>query len=225
MKNHRAKCCGAPTPGGCIPIRCYTATPVRPPSSRVLRARVGIPALHARAGFTACLAWIGLLLVGSACGGWRGYGDTYYRRWERGVRHEATYRFGMPGDGWRPLKEKGVQVAWWNDALDAAILLDSQCERHGDSTLEAFTDHLRIDFREWEVKSQEKLQLNGRDALRSVVEASIDGGPKTMMELIVTKKNGCLFDLEYVAPPHSFEGGRAAFARVVAGFTFPIRGE
>jgi hypothetical protein len=165
------------------------------------------------------------VLATAACGGWKGYGDTYYRRWERGVKHEATYSFGMPGAGWSPMKDKGVQVAWWNESLDAAILLDSQCERHGDSTLEAFTDHLRIDFREWTIKSQDKTTLAGRDAVHTVVEASIDGGgARTMLELYVTKKNGCLFDLEYVAPPHSFEAGRAAFAQVVGGFTFPLRG-
>ena len=164
------------------------------------------------------------MLTVAACGGWKGYGDTYYSRWERGVRHEATYSFGMPGDGWSPMKDKGVQVAWYHADLDAAILLDSQCERHGDSTLEAFTDHLRIDFRDWTLQSQETLQMNGRDAVHSVVKASIDGGAETMLELYVTKKNGCLFDLEYVAPPDSFAAGRAAFAKVVAGFTFPIKG-
>lgn len=186
-------------------IRCYTATPVRPPCSSAL---------------------LGLAILGlfSACGGWRGYGDTYYRKWERGpVKHEATYSFGMPGNGWSPLKQKGTQVAWYNAALDAAIVLDSQCERHGDSTLEQFTDHLRIDFRHWEIKSQETVQLVGRDAVRTIVLASIDGGTQTQMELWVTKKNGCLFDLEYIAPPASFANGQADFARVVAGFTFPIQ--
>jgi hypothetical protein len=172
------------------------------------------------------IALLGLVLAASsACAGWKGHGDTYYRKWERGVKHEATYRFGTPGDGWTPMKEGDAQVAWWNASLGAAILLDSQCERHGDSSLEAFTDHLRIDFSEWAIKSQEHKQMAGRDALHSVVEATIDGGPKTMLELWVTKKNGCLFDLEYVAPPEHFESGRAAFARVAAGFTFPLQGE
>jgi len=161
--------------------------------------------------------------VSSACGGWRGHGDTYYRRWEIGkVKHEATYSFGMPGDGWQPLKQKDTQVVWFNTDLDAVILLDSQCESHGDSDLMQFTDHLRIDFRQWDVKSQEVVKMNSRDALNTVVVASIDGGPQKQLELYVTKKNGCLFDLEYVAPPASFERGRAAFARVVAGFKFPI---
>lgn len=172
-------------------------------------------------------ALLGLALLGlvSGCGGWRGNGNTYYQRWERGpVKHEATYRFGLPGDGWAPLKQKGTQVAWFNAGLDAVILLDSQCESHGDSTLEQFTDHLRIDFRHWEVKSQEPGTLAGRDAVHSVVVASIDGGPQTQLELWVTKKNGCLFDLEYIASPGNFERGRADFARVVAGFEFPIKG-
>lgn len=189
--------------GGRAGIRCYTATPVRPPRSLVL---------------------VGLALLGlcSACGGWRGHGDTYYKRWEAGkIDHEATYSFGMPGDGWLPLDQKGAQVAWYNKDLDAAILLEAQCESHGDSTLEQFTDHLRIDFRAWEIKSQEIVQLIGRDAAHTIVLASIDGGVQTQLELYVLKKNGCLFDLEYIAPPASFEGGRAAFARVVAGFVFP----
>jgi hypothetical protein len=164
-----------------------------------------------------------LLSLVAGCGGWRGHGNTYYRRWEPGpVKHEATYRFGLPGAAWAPLKQKGTQVAWFNEGLDAAILLDSQCESHGDSTLEQFTDHLRIDFRQWEVKSQESVMLAGRDAVRTVVLASIDGGPQSQLELYVTKKNGCLFDLEYIAPPGNFERGRADFARVVAAFEFPI---
>lgn len=163
-----------------------------------------------------------LTTLAAGCGGWVGHGDTYYAR--RGEQHDATYRFGQPGPGWAPLEQKGVQVAWFDKASDAVIVLDSQCDEHGDSTLEQFTDHLRIDFREWEIVSQERTTLAQRDAVHTVVLASIDGVIKTQMELYVVKKNGCLFDLEYIAPPRNFEGGRAAFAQVVGGFSFPVRG-
>jgi hypothetical protein len=164
-----------------------------------------------------------LALAAAGCGGWVGHGGTYYRHRGSGGT-EATYSFGSPGPAWRPLKEKGVQVAWYNDGLGAVIQIDSQCDRHGDSTLEQFTDHLRIDFREWEIVSQERLTMVERDAVHTVVLASIDGVKKTHMELYVVKKNGCLFDLHYIAPPHSFERGRGDFAQVVSGFTYPIRG-
>lgn len=163
-----------------------------------------------------------LTTLAAGCGGWVGHGDTYYAR--RADPHDATYGFGQPGAGWRPLEQKGVQVAWFDASNDAVIVLDSQCEQHGDSTLEQFTDHLRIDFREWEIVSQERITLVQRDAVHTVVVASIDGVIKTQMELYVVKKNGCLFDLEYIAPPRNFEQGRAAFAQVVGGFSFPARG-
>lgn len=169
------------------------------------------------------LLGVALVTVSAAgCSGWVGYGNTYYKR--RGAAHEATYQFGLPGPAWQPLKQKGAQVAWYNEGLGAAIVLDSQCDMHGDSSLEQFTDHLRIDFREWEILSQEQVTLVQRDAVRTVVLASIDGVIKTQMEIWVVKKNGCLFDLEYIAPPRTFETGRVDFAQVVAGFKFPIRG-
>lgn len=161
-------------------------------------------------------------VLAAGCSGWVGHGDTYYKG--RKSRHEATYRFGLPGPGWQPLSQKGAQVAWYHEGFGAAIVLDSQCDMHGDSSLEQFTDHLRIDFREWEVQSQEHVTLVQRDAVHTVVLASIDGVIKTQMEIYVVKKNGCLFDLEYIAPPRNFEAGRADFARVVGGFTYPIRG-
>lgn len=170
-------------------------------------------------------ALLSLLALGSACGGWRGHGDTYYRHWTRAgkVNHEATFKFGLPPREWRPAKEKGAQVLWVHKDTSAVIHLEAQCEMHGDSSLESFTDHLRIDFREWKILEQEATSLAGRDAVRSVVLASIDGGTETQMELFVMKKNGCLFDFQYIAPPADFERGRAAFRQVVAGFTFPVK--
>ena len=170
-------------------------------------------------------ALVGVLGL-AACGGWRGHGDTYYARSAPGdkVGHEATFSFGLPPSDWKPAKEKGAQVLWVHESMPAVIHLDAQCEMHGDSSLESFTDHLRIDFREWKVLSQEAMMIAGRDAVHTVVLAEIDGGVETQMELIVFKKNGCLFDLQYIAAPSVFESGRAAYQQVVADFTFPLRG-
>ncbi|MBK8265898.1 MAG: hypothetical protein IPK80_31785 [Nannocystis sp.] len=160
----------------------------------------------------------------AGCGGWVGHGDTYVRRWSPRwkVNQEATFRVGLPPDEWRPAKQKGAQVLWIHEAVPALIHVTAQCEMHGDSSLESFTDHLRIDFRAWEVVEQKSEVVAGRDALRSIVLAEIDGGVATKMELLVFKKNGCLFDMQYIAPPSHFERGRAAFQQVVAGFSFPV---
>jgi hypothetical protein len=159
-----------------------------------------------------------------ACCGWSGTGNTYRApSVGKRSRFEATYRFGLPGQGWKPAAGgKGVQVAWRSAEVRGVIGIHSQCEEHGDSSLDQFTDHLRIDWTRWKVISEREERLVGRAALRSIVEAELDG-VKFKHELVIVKKSGCLFDLRYSARPESFERGRAAFQRVVAGFEFPVR--
>jgi hypothetical protein len=139
-------------------------------------------------------------------------------------REEATYRFGVPGDGWRPVRHLAdVQVAWVNEDLGAVIQVHSQCDEQGDSSLDEYTDHLRIDWTGWEVVQQSPERLAGRAALRTTVDAELDG-VKRRNTFVIVKKNGCLFDLQYIAPPERFTGGRAGFQQVVDGFRYPLRG-
>jgi hypothetical protein len=162
-------------------------------------------------------------LVLAGCRGWRG--DTYYAHLlpaER-ARKEATFRFGDPGAGWRPLRGvDDVQVAWMNVGLGAVIELHAQCDEQGDSSLEQYTDHLRIDWTDWEIHAQTQETIIGRAALRTVVTAKLDGVPRRS-EFLVVKKDGCLFDLRVVARPDGFSQASADFAKVVAGFRFPLR--
>ena len=96
----------------------------------------------------------------------------------------------------------------------------AQCEGQGDSSLEQYTDHLRIDWDGWTVIEQSSTELLGRAAMRTVVDASLDGIPRRN-ELWVVKKDGCLFDLRYSAGAADFASGQAAFSSVVQGLRFP----
>lgn len=158
------------------------------------------------------------MLAATGCHGWRG--SNHYEA--RGNK-EATYAFGEPGSGWRPLRKDvpDVQVAWLNPELVGMIELHGQCEDQGDSSLEQYTDHLRIDWTEWNVIEQEQTRLAGRDALRTVVTAELDGVPRKM-EMWVVKKNGCLFDLRYSTDPETFTRGLDDFRKVVQNFRFPV---
>ena len=167
----------------------------------------------------ALLGWAAsILLIG--CAGWRDYGDTYYAH--RGP-DEPTYAFGQPGGDWRPVRDiDDIQVAWVNTSLDGVGIIEvyAQCNDQGDSSLEQYTDHLRIDWDGWTVISQSKTQLLGRAALRTVVDASLDGIGRRN-ELWVVKKDGCLFDLRFSAGASDFASGQAAFSTVVKGLRFP----
>lgn len=169
------------------------------------------------------IAVLAFALTATGCRGW--HGDTYLRHLAgKKSREEATYRFGLPGDGWRPVRKVAdIQVAWIHDELGAVIQIHAQCDEQGDSSLDEYTDHLRIDWTDWSVVSQAAETVAGRAALRTVVDAELDG-VKRRSEFLILKKNGCLFDLQYIAPPERFTGGRAGFEQVVHGFRFPLRG-
>ena len=154
------------------------------------------------------------------CAGWRDHGDTYFAA---RTGDEATYHFGQPGAGWRPVRDvDDIQVAWVNPTLEGVgiIELHAQCEEQGDSSLAQYTDHLRIDWDDWTIVEQQETQLIDRAALRTVVDASLDGIPRRNAFWVV-KKNGCLFDLRYSAGPADFGAGEPAFDAVVTGFRFP----
>lgn len=170
------------------------------------------------------LLGLGLLLACTAagCRGWQG--DTYLKHLApaKRARKEASYRVGLPGDAWRPVRNvEDVQVAWIEPGEGGVIDVHAQCDDQGDSSLEQYTDHLRMDMTDWHVIEQKSERLVGRASLRTVVDAQLDGMPMRH-EFVVVKKNGCLFDLRYSAPPRSFAAGQPDFHRVVDGFRFPL---
>lgn len=189
--------------------------PCYAPPPRVLAARAAVRT-----------ALSSLVVATFGCAGWRDHGDTYYKHRLplKRARTEATYRFGTPSNEWRPVREedvgKGMQVAWIHPQTVAMIQLHAQCGEHGDSSLDQYVDHLRIDWTDWNIVEQEAGRLVGRDALRTLVDAELDGIARRN-EVWVVKKNGCIFDLIYSAPPDDFTAGRADFQRVVEGFQFP----
>jgi len=164
------------------------------------------------------------VLILSGCRGWQGDRYLEHRMPASRRAREASFAFGLPDPAWRALrKAEDVQVAWMSDELAAVIEVHAQCDEQGDSSLEQFTDHLRIDWTGWTILEQKAITLIGRAALSTVVEAELDG-VKIRNEFVVVKKSGCLFDLRYSAPPDRFDAGRPSFARVVAGFRFPLEG-
>ena len=107
------------------------------------------------------------------------------------------------------------------------------------------TEHVAADFTDWTIVPVQPKDANGdestvtrkgdaprtrdfrladRDALRTRVHARLDG-VAVRLELVVLKKNGCLFDLTYIAAPEVFAAGYADFERVVNGFDYPVEPE
>ncbi len=131
---------------------------------------------------------------------------------------EGRYRLGDPGRGWERVDAGGADRAWHHAGISGALYADSNCgRRFEDGKLEDLTTHLTFGVARGEPEHSESRTLDGRAALVQITAGEIDGvGVK--VGSMVTKKNACLYDVLYVAPPTTFEQGWPAFVALLEGF-------
>lgn len=133
-------------------------------------------------------------------------------------RLEGHYQLGAPGDGWERVRPGGADQAWVNEALGGAIYADSNCgERYDDSALDKLLSALTLGIAAGEPLREEARTLDGRDALLRVSDGTLDG-VAVRVGALVAKKDFCVYDVIYVAPPSTFDQGWAGFEAVLERF-------
>ncbi len=109
-------------------------------------------------------------------------------------------------------------LAFVDEPTGGTVSVYGRCGKDADDVpLTALTQHLLIGFTEREFGQQKVVQLDGREALHTIVHAKLDG-VRTGLSLYVLKKDGCVFDLVFAAAPSSFDGGLPRFDAFVSGF-------
>lgn len=151
------------------------------------------------------------LLTILGCGGSGSYEGGVYQD------DETRFRLEDPGAGWEALAvDDANDLAWGREG--AVIQVNSSCDPALDIPLEALTNHLMIGFTERDLQSQERVPMAGREALRTHVQAKLDGVPRELL-LVVLKKNECVYDFAAVTPPGpSFDGARSTLDAMLASF-------
>jgi hypothetical protein len=155
----------------------------------------------------AILALLTVLLAGCPSGTFAG-----------GVFRNArtAYRLGpLPGQ-WHRINLPGGNVAFRHES-GGSILANSLCRKSRDVSLDVLTNQTLFGFEERRERSRAHVTLDGRAALRTRVSGTLDGVP-VELELLVLRKDGCIYDLQLVAAPASFDARIADFDAMVAAF-------
>ncbi|MBN2192780.1 MAG: hypothetical protein JW751_08170 [Polyangiaceae bacterium] len=153
-----------------------------------------------------------LLVAVAACSKPGLQGQTYRDQ-------EVAFRVGAVPSTWRPIELDQTRLAFRDDESRATIAVNGRCGQDGDDVpLTALTQHLFLVFTDRSLLSQEKLALDGRAALHTVVTARLDGVERRF-SVYVLKKDGCVYDFLFIADPSTDTSAFAAFDRFVRGFT------
>jgi hypothetical protein len=156
------------------------------------------------------LAFVTLTALGG-CGGAQFDGAVY-----RGKGF--AFRVGPLPPTWKRIDVSNGGLAFRDTAAAATVAVNGRCGVDGeDVPLGALTQHLFLAFTQREILEQKVVPLDGREAMNTVLVAKLDGVPKKF-DVWVLKKDGCVYDLYYIAPPDRFDRGVVAFDRFVQGF-------
>jgi hypothetical protein len=158
------------------------------------------------------LALAALALLGTAsCGHAQSFDEGVLRKGGLAVR------VGPVPSGWRRIQVDGADLAFRDDERSGSALFNVRCgQRDDDAPLTALTAHLIMGTTEREFDAQDTVPFDGREALHTLLRAKLDGVPM-QYDIYVMKKNGCLYDLVYVAPPGLFAAGAADFEHFATG--------
>lgn len=130
---------------------------------------------------------------------------------------DVAFRTGpLPAD-WSRIAERGARLAF-RHRQGGTLIVNAECPLSDEAPLHVLTNHLLLGLAARRELGRHSLTLDGREALRTELLAELDG-VTVGLDLVVLKKDGCLYDLQLVAGPSILPQRQADFTAFVSGFS------
>ena len=126
------------------------------------------------------------------------------------------FRIGALPAPWRRVQIADGQLAF-HHADGGTILAHATCEPRDDVSLNVLTNHLLFGIEQRRELARTPLSVDGRQALRTRLMGTLDG-VAVALDLVVLKKDGCMYDLELASAPEVFALRQPDFERFFGGF-------
>jgi hypothetical protein len=141
------------------------------------------------------------------------------------------------GAGGEPKRASGVQIkepaapfqketredvdqSWRHKQNGNAISYISDCQDASDPDLDTIANGVLSGLSNAVYDSKEDLEFRQREAKRILAHGKVDGVP-TSVDLLVFKKNRCIYVLSYVALSMSYQTNKKDFDQFIEGFNPP----
>lgn len=137
----------------------------------------------------------------------------------KGKRAEGV-EIREPASPFEADKRDDVDAAWKNPKNGNVISYLSDCKDPSDPPLDNIVQGVISGLTELQIDSKESTMHQGREARRVAATGKVDG-VLSAIDLMVFKRNTCIYILTYVGVKKSFPENRAEFGRFVEGFRAP----
>jgi len=131
---------------------------------------------------------------------------------------DTAYSIGVLSEEWKRIDLRGGDIAFWNEALKATITVNSTCnERIGNESLNNLVDFLLVGFSDKKMERKEEVIVSGQRAVNAVYRGKVKD-TYVKLNIVVLKKDRCVYDLTYASLPESFDLGIEEFREFVSQF-------
>jgi hypothetical protein len=136
------------------------------------------------------------------------------------IERDRRVKFQSPPAPFARLSSPHADAAWKSGATGSTISFLSECGSDDDPSYESLQNSVTRSIESREVESSEYFDFNRRRALRVVARGQVDGvASKT--QVVLLKKNECIYVLAYGAQEKTFDTDLAIFDSFVRRFEVP----
>ena len=131
---------------------------------------------------------------------------------------QGYFELSIPENGWQLLSWKDLDFVLWDSRTGSTIVVDVKPLKE-DLELAILTNQLLIAFDSKKIISQDMEKIDGREALKTVLEAWTEGTEITV-EAYVVRGKGVSYDIIFWAPRDVFPHKVEAFHQLLATIRF-----
>lgn len=133
---------------------------------------------------------------------------------------KTHYTVGSLPASWERMRVPAYSIAFHNPLFRTTIATDAFCEKTAnDLSLNILTNHLVTGVENFDRVSSKEFWLDERGALRTLVTGTVEGVPLAY-DVVVIKKNGCVFDFMCISPLDMRSSVSADFEKFYEGFHY-----
>lgn len=129
-------------------------------------------------------------------------------------------QFSEPSKPFVKNENPDVDASWQNSKNGNTISYLSDCKDPSDPPLDNIVAGVVAGVSDLKFDSREEVDMQGREGRRVLATGKVDG-VASAIDLLVFKRNTCIYILTYAGVKNSFPSNRTAFTSFVQGFRAP----
>jgi hypothetical protein len=138
----------------------------------------------------------------------------------KGAKRAEGVQYQEPSKPFSKNENTDVDASWQNSKNGNVISFLSDCKDPSDPPLDNIVAGVVAGVSDLKIESREVVEVQGREGRRVLASGSVDGVPSAI-DLLVFKRNYCIFILTYAGVKSSFAENREEFTKFLQGFKSP----